>query len=121
MNPYSKEWYLAVCGLDCSTCSIHTREGHILKYFEEKGIDPQKIKCDGCRSERNENHWSKDCELLLCCIDKKNKEFCGECDDFPCDKIIEWAKGDEGYQEAMAKMQKMKQIDKAEWLGALRS
>ena len=34
-------------------------------------------------------HWSPDCWILECCVDKKKLEFCYECEDFPCDKLTE--------------------------------
>jgi hypothetical protein len=68
-------WWIAPCGIDCSKCSIHRRTEEELAYGKEKGVDLSLIRCDGCRSERNENHWSPDCELLECCLDVKGLDY----------------------------------------------
>lgn len=64
---------------------------HFLAYREEKTI-----------------HWSPDCWILEYCVDKKKLKFCYEYEDFPCDKLTKWPKGDEDYTEALDCLKKMK-------------
>lgn len=112
----SKTWWISVCGLDCSKCSIHNRTKEELDYWKEKNVDSSKIKCNGCRSERNDNHWSPDCELLDCCVYQKHLEYCGECSEFPCRKVEEWVGDLKHHQVAKERMSEMKLIGKEEWL-----
>ncbi|HQJ57363.1 MAG TPA: DUF3795 domain-containing protein [Caldisericia bacterium] len=63
----------------------------IADWFKEKRNEKVKIEdihCLGCRGDRK-MHWSPDCWILECCVDKKKLEFCYECEDFPCDKLTE--------------------------------
>lgn len=62
----------SMCGIACESCKFKSDQG-----------------CDGCRNETGEVFWGK-CELYECC-NEKALEHCGECDDFPCDKLREWA------------------------------
>jgi len=52
-------------------------------------------------------HWSADCWILQCCIDKKGLEFCNQCHDFPCSGLEEWAKGDKRYEKALRRLKAM--------------
>ena len=62
----------SICGINCSICK-HKAEN----------------KCIGCRANEGRIFWGE-CDLYRCCIGK-NKENCGECSIFPCDKLKEWA------------------------------
>jgi hypothetical protein len=53
-------------------------------------------------------HWSADCWILQCCVDKKGLEFCSDCDEFPCEKLVEWSKGCEGYGKALERLKEMR-------------
>lgn len=107
---------IAVCGLDCSKCDILEASTNpevaqkIADWFrKEKNIDVkvEDIRCMGCRGDRTK-HWSPDCWILQCCVDKKRLEFCSECGDFPCEKLIEWSKGDKRYEEALTRLKGMR-------------
>jgi len=41
----------AVCGIDCMTCSIHLRTEEELDYQKSRNRAPDKVRCDGWRSE----------------------------------------------------------------------
>jgi hypothetical protein len=66
---------IAICGIDCDKCN------HKLKN-----------KCNGCRANMGKIFWGE-CDLYTCCAGK-NKNNCGKCDSFPCDKLKEWASGE---------------------------
>ena len=89
-------------------CSIHLRTKEELDYWREKDVDLDKIRCDGCRSDREGHHWSAKCEILQCCVDKKRLDFCSECDDFPCKIIEEWIGGMEHHMSAIERLGEMK-------------
>lgn len=62
----------SMCGIACESCKFKSEQG-----------------CHGCRNGKGKVFWGK-CELYECC-NEKSLEHCGECDDFPCDKLREWA------------------------------
>ncbi len=53
--------------------------------------------CRGCRDSKGKcvKLWSNGCRIYECC-EKHNVYFCGDCDEFPCEwivnKIGEWDK-----------------------------
>ena len=65
----------SVCGIDCGACRF-LKEG----------------KCAGCRRIAGKVFWGE-CELYLCNAEK-NQEHCGKCGQFPCEKLKEWAAGE---------------------------
>lgn len=117
-----KDTYIAVCGLNCGSCDIRKvpedpdaaqcvvawfkKEGWLQ---EDEGVDEvleQGMYCKGCRDNRT-IHWSPDCWILQCCVDKRGHTFCCECEEFPCKDLEEWAQQDEGYTEALKRLKEM--------------
>ncbi|MHC2993895.1 MAG: DUF3795 domain-containing protein [Candidatus Atribacteria bacterium] len=115
MNKVNRYW-LSPCGIDCSKCSIHLRTDEELNYWREKNVDLKKIRCDGCRSNRNQNHWSPDCNILECSVYTKGVEFCSECNEFPCKKLEERIAGLEHHEKAVEKLEDMKREGIEVWL-----
>jgi len=110
-----KNQRIAVCGLNCSECDIFRASDNpeiaqrIVNWFkEERHIDVkiEDIHCLGCREDRTK-HWSPDCWILRCCVDEKGLEFCYQCEDFPCEKLSEWAKENKKYEEALNRLKEM--------------
>ncbi len=108
---------IAVCGLDCLNCDMREATSNpglqqkIAAWFKKelnKDINPDDIHCMGCKGDRNV-HWSADCWILRCCVDKKGLEFCYQCVEFPCDRLEEWAKGSTRYGQALKKLKQMKE------------
>lgn len=102
---------IAICGLDCSACSIY-RAGTDVELARRiadainKGtskVGPEQIRCGGCRGPRSE-HWSTDCKILACCADQHKLGSCHECGDFPCPKLTEWAAKSDRYSEALQRL-----------------
>jgi hypothetical protein len=107
---------IAVCGLDCSACDIYTAASNHsiavdfadwLKAERHIEVKPEDVCCLGCRGSR-EKHWSPDCWILECCVDKKGLNYCFECQEFPCSNLIEWSKSDPGYTKALERLNLMK-------------
>ena len=105
-----------ICGLDCMNCSIHLRTEEELNYWKNQNVDSNRIACNGCRSDRNDRHWSRDCTLLDCCFYQKKTDFCGECSDFPCNEVLEWIGGMEHHRIAVEKMKRMEVVGKDNWI-----
>jgi len=117
-----KEKYkmIAACGIICDLCDIRLAPDNPEKAKEiadrfkkelNKEIKIEDIHCSWCKGDRK-NHWSPDCWILQCCVDKKGLEFCYECDEFPCEKLIEWAKENEGYAKALKRLEEMRKDEK---------
>lgn len=111
-----RHWFLAPCGLDCGSCSIHLRTDDELSYWVQRNVDPGKIRCDGCRSDRHKHHWSPDCGILQCCVYERRLEFCDQCTDFPCQALTDWGKEFKHHAEAVARLKEMKKMGVEQWL-----
>lgn len=111
-----RRWFLTPCGLDCYTCSIRLRAKEELRYWTEQNVDTEKIRCDGCRSARNEKHWSPDCQILDCCVHQRKYEFCAQCPDFPCQILEDWARQYEHHTRAVTELKNMKKMGVEQWL-----
>jgi hypothetical protein len=120
----SEEKMIAVCGIDCRSCDIRKvpedpeAAARVIAWFRKeewlkeneglKEIIDRSMYCTGCRGDRK-IHWSPDCRILNCCVDKNGYEFCYQCSDFPCNMLVEWAKQDENYAQALDRLQQMKE------------
>ena len=70
---------IACCGIDCGLCPRYYTEG--------------KSKCPGCLGrDFFEKHPS--CSIITCCVKNHGFETCGECPEFPCEKISKWDTAD---------------------------
>ncbi len=114
MNEQSK--MVAVCGLICSGCDmlLASEDSELAQkiadwFRREKNedVNPEDIHCSGCKEDRDK-HWSPDCSILRCCVDKSGLEFCYQCEEFPCEKLEQWATEDERYGEALNRLKEMK-------------
>jgi len=72
---------LSSCGIDCDACEFKVSEN-----------------CPGCQKVKGKPFWAKDggrCDLYIC-AEKRNLAHCGNCGDFACDMLKEWAKEGDG-------------------------
>jgi hypothetical protein len=111
-----REEMIAVCGLECHKCDIREATDNpqvaqqIADWFKKKRNEDVKledIRCLGCKGDRN-RHWSADCWILQCCVDEKGHQFCCDCDQFPCDRLVEWSRQGERYGNALDRLKRMK-------------
>ena len=69
------------CGIDCEACEYRS-----------------KMSCPGCQAAAGKLFWGE-CSVAQCCIHKEH-DHCGQCADFPCDTLKEYAyhpeQGDNG-------------------------
>lgn len=113
---------MAVCGLDCGRCPIRrfptdpdAAEG-VIKWYrdmgwleEDEGVAEaveRTMYCTGCHGDRTV-HWSADCWILQCCVDDRGLQFCYQCEEFPCERLEEWATQNEGYAEALQRLRRI--------------
>ncbi len=123
LNSKKKEM-IAVCGLDCGPCEIRRAPNEpdaaqrLVAWFKKEGwlkedegineVIERRMYCMGCRGDRSV-HWSADCWILKCCVDDKGHEFCYECGMFPCERLSEWAKQSDDYNQALQRLKNMKE------------
>jgi hypothetical protein len=109
---------LSVCGIDCSACTIHLRTREELDYWRSQKVDTDKVRCAGCRSERKEGlHWSPDCGIVACCLNRKGLEFCAQCDELDeCGLIRDFVADLEHHRQAVMRLRKMKRVGVERWL-----
>ncbi len=111
---------MAVCGLDCGDCDIRLlptdaeAAQRVVAWFKEMGWLAKSegvaealergMYCCGCRADRA-LHWSPDCWILHCCVDEKGLASCYQCQDFPCQRLSDWATQNASYAQALARLQ----------------
>lgn len=113
----------AVCGLICSACNIYQASHGDIKaaeglanWFKDMGwMDKDKTvedfvamgpHCTGCLGSRD-THWSNKCWILKCCVDDKGLDSCAKCEEFPCEKLVEWAAQNERYTAALKRLREL--------------
>ena len=108
---------IAACGLDCTNCDIReaTRNPKLAQsiadwFKDELGevVHVEDVHCAGCWGERAQ-HWSADCWILQCCVDRKRLAFCYQCEVFPCQRLGIWAQGSERYTKALERLRHLKE------------
>ena len=88
---------IACCGLDCGLCPVYYTKGP--------------SKCPGCYGPDFSNKHPS-CSIITCCIKKKNFETCGECVDFPCQKLKIWDLADSfiSHKKSLVNLREIKKI-----------
>ena len=109
-------YWFSPCGLSCDQCGIHLRTRDELAYWKSQNVDLDKIRCDGCRSSLEGNHWSPSCKILTCCVYKKELSYCTQCDEFPCKILLNWADEYAGHAKAVERLKEMKKQGVVQWL-----
>ena len=98
---------LAPCGVFCAACPSFDKT------------------CNGCSSEnkkqKRKSKW--DCKIRKCCYEEMNVEYCGYCNNFPCEKInrkiIKSHKGEKRFMyrhEIPENMKKLKELGEDEFI-----
>ena len=114
---------MAACGLLCGSCDIrrmpfddeaarvtvdwYREMGWLEKNEGVKDAIKKNMICTGCHGDRTK-HWSADCWILKCCVDEKNLRHCDECNDFPCRRLVDWSKQNDGYAKAFERLGQLK-------------
>lgn len=86
---------VAPCGLDCFNCKL--QENNITEkakqfYAEALKIPLEKLPCKGCRGEKGQPLVFSLCPTYLC-AEKNGVDFCFQCGEFPCTKLMPAADG----------------------------
>lgn len=92
-----RERIIAACGNNCVMCPRYIGEPYVktevelehtaeLWYrigYREHIVSTEEISCSGCK----EDNWCR--YKVVKCVNEKNIENCGQCSQYPCDKINE--------------------------------
>ena len=93
----------APCGLDCFNCHFYlafeNKEARaaVEKMSEEYNVPVEIMLCRGCRNHDGkiplQKHIFGDSHSCAAyeCSNKKGFDFCGDCDEFPCDHLHPYA------------------------------
>ena len=93
----------APCGLDCFNCHFYlankTKEARAIvnKMSEEYNVPVDIMLCNGCRGHNGriplQKHIFGDSHRCAAyeCSQTKGVDFCGDCDQFPCDNLHPYA------------------------------
>lgn len=81
---------VAVCGMYCGACPVYRAwveqdAPRLQALAKTLRADPATLMCTGCRAPPA-FCLTPDCEVKRC-AESKELFFCGECDEFPCEKI----------------------------------
>ena len=92
-----KKYLTAPCGADCFNCLSY--EKNITEEFRKKvseylNIPIEHLPCKGCREEKGfcKIKYNQQC-VTWSCAQEKGVNYCYECNDFPCVKLLPSQKG----------------------------
>ena len=108
----------AVCGLYCPACKlfIGTREEpeQLASLAQQIGKNVDELKCDGCRSDRLCFFCKTQC-IMKPCAAEKGIDFCGECDEYPCDDIKKFQSARPHRRELWESQKRIKEEGYEKW------
>jgi hypothetical protein len=119
---HEKKKLSAVCGLFCPSCTlfIGTKEDPLrLKAIAERYQMPTEAwECEGCRSEKRSYYCKNICKMVACAADK-GLEFCGECDEYPCDELQKFQAERPHRIELWESQKRIAEIGFSEWFNEM--
>jgi len=110
----------AACGLYCGSCGIYlaTQENDVEKLLQYAIVLNQSFdetSCNGCRAAKKSTHCSKMCSFIDC-THRKDIEFCGRCNEYPCQKLIEFQSEMPHRVDILESQYRLKEIGWKKWL-----
>lgn len=114
----SKKDLLGACGLYCGACNhyLYSTNNHTQNGSEDLTEEDDFI-CNGCWSHNIYMHSGcYDCTIRLCCQEKQI-DYCGICDEFPCEMIKKMQSDDIPHHKSIIQNSKdIKALDIEAWL-----
>lgn len=86
---YMNSNFIAPCGVDCVNCDFFYQNctpAFLERMATAAGKTPSELVCKGCR-EQGGCPLTGTCDTLAC-IRQQGKDFCYECDRFPCERLL---------------------------------
>jgi len=89
-----KSQLLGICGVYCGACSTYRayndNDEALFDWVIKMGMPSDQVFCKGCGSDLV-NEWCGNCKFRKCTKDK-GVTYCFECDNFPCQMLIDFSK-----------------------------
>ncbi len=85
---------IAPCGIDCANCDLFAANGkrEVWEYAAKRlGKQAEAMACPGCRANKG-CVLHADCATYEC-VTRRDLNFCGDCAEFPCRKLMPAADG----------------------------
>ena len=93
---------IGYCGLICTECpaylatmnnddELRQKTAEMWSRMFNAEIKAENINCEGCIGDGIKFHHCSQCEIRACGMEKGIKN-CGHCEEYPCDKIVEFQK-----------------------------
>lgn len=108
------------CGIDCFNCNLF--ESNITEdvknmMMKATGKSSDEVSCKGCRKQGGCKLFSSNCTTLDC-VNEKGVQFCFECSEFPCNKLLPCADGSQKYPHNLKvyNLSKIKNIGLDNWV-----
>jgi len=107
----------AVCGLFCPACTLYiatTEDAPRLAMLAQRiGIVEEEIKCYGCHSNKR-GPYCQTC-VMVACAAEKGIDFCGQCDDYPCDPLASFQAEAPHRLELWDDLKRINEVGHDEW------
>ena len=109
--------YDTYCGVYCGACHAlrATEEGRVEEQAKAWGRDPEEVRCHGCKSDVFSGHcraWG-----IKSCAVEREVEFCFECAEYPCDRLIAFRDDEWPHHSAVTRnLAELERLGLARWL-----
>lgn len=109
---------LGICGVYCGACTTYRayndNDQALVEWEVKNGMPRSEIYCEGCTSNLV-NEWCSDCEFRKC-ASKREVAYCFECEDFPCQKLVDFSKTRPHRTLGIKNLKQLREISIEEWL-----
>ena len=108
---------VAVCGLFCPSCPIFIgredkkRLTRLATHFQ---CTIEDLECEGCRSGKVCKYSCENCKLSKCAFEK-GLDFCGECQDYPCEDLRVFQAAMPNRLELWQAQERIKEVGWKQW------
>jgi hypothetical protein len=109
---------LGICGVYCGACStfraFNDADEALIDWELRMGMPEDEIMCEGCYSGVV-NKWCSKCQFRRC-TEAKGINYCLECGDFPCKKLLDFSRTRPHRTLGLRNLQHLKNLSISEWL-----
>ncbi|MBK9359405.1 MAG: DUF3795 domain-containing protein [Bacteroidales bacterium] len=114
----------SVCGLYCGACGIYlaTQSNDtekLSRYATMLGQPLSETRCDGCRSGCK-TAYCNNCYMMKCSREK-NLNFCGECNEYPCEELKNFQQQMPHRAELWKAQSRIAEIGAVEWTAEMKT
>ena len=105
------------CGLNCGACPVlvANKNGTVDQRAAEWNMPAENLKCHGCKTDQLAVYCVK-CDMRDCAR-QKNIAFCFECDEFPCETIVNFNNDKASHHSAaLHNLYRIRDIGLDDWL-----